>query len=285
MKKILLISVLSIFGLTSAHAQYNNDVELGMFNHLSVGVGVGTTFISIGAAAPISRFVSVRAGADFMPVSNIKFHPALDLGFSQDVKDVFDIIQNSLPGELKTKSMPDKIKFDGKLKYTAGHLLFDVYPFKNSSFHVTAGAYVGGKELVNMDTAGDQLLLEGIYAYNHSEIREEWGLGKLGVKLGNYFLEPDKDGVIKTTVEVNAFRPYIGIGFGRVVPTKHRFACNVDLGIQFWGKPKVFLEGDNGKTQLDKFDNLDAQSAKALKSLSETTFWPTLNVRCVYRIF
>ena len=233
MKKILLISVLSIFGLTSAHAQYNNDVELGMFNHLSVGVGVGTTFISLGAAAPISRFVSVRAGADFMPVSNIKFHPALDLGFSQDVKDFFE---EWFPKALPDKRLPDKIEFDGKLKYTAGHLLFDVYPFKNSSFHVTAGAYVGGKELVNMDTAGDQLLLEGIYAYNHSEIREEWGLGKLGVKLGNYFLEPDKDGVIKTTVEVNAFRPYIGIGFGRVVPTKHRFACNVDLAEGLFGR-------------------------------------------------
>ena len=86
MKKILLISVLSIFGLTSAHAQYNNDVELGMFNHLSVGVGVGTTFISLGAAAPISRFVSVRAGADFMPVSNIKFHPALDWGLVRTLR-------------------------------------------------------------------------------------------------------------------------------------------------------------------------------------------------------
>ncbi len=135
-----------------------------------------------------------------------------------------------------------------------------------------------------MDTSGDQILLEAIYAYNHSEIREEWGLGKLGVKLGNYFLEPNKDGVIKTSVEVNALRPYIGIGFGRAIPTKHRFACNFDLGFQFWGTPKVYLEGDNGKTRLEKSD-LDPESAKALKKLSETTFWPVLNVRCVYRIF
>ena len=89
---------------------------------------------------------------------------------------------------------------------------------------------------IRIKKISDQILLEAIYAYNHSEIREEWGLGKLGVKLGNYFLEPNKDGVIKTSVEVNALRPYIGIGFGRAIPTKHRFACNFDLGFSSSGE-------------------------------------------------
>ena len=274
MKKYLFISILSIFGLTTAHAQYNNDVEWGLFNHMSVGLGLGTTGISVDVAAPICPYVAVRAGADILP--DIKFRPALDLGFNQEIKDFVYKWFN--------ERLPDKIDFDGKLKYTAGHLLFDVYPFKNSSFHVTAGAYLGNKELVNMNTLGYEFLLKTIYDYNHSEIREEWGLGKIGVKLGNYFLEPDKEGMINATVEVNALRPYIGVGFGRAIPTKHRFACNFDLGFQFWGTPKVYLEGDNGKTQLDKSD-LDPESAKALKKLSETTFWPVLNVRCAYRLF
>jgi hypothetical protein len=274
MKKYLFISILSIFGLTTAHAQYNNDVEWGLFNHMSVGLGLGTTGISVDVAAPICPYVAVRAGADILP--DIKFRPALDLGFNQEIKDFVYKWFN--------ERLPDKIDFDGKLKYTAGHLLFDVYPFKNSSFHVTAGAYLGNKELVNMNTLGYEFLLKTIYDYNHSEIREEWGLGKIGVKLGNYFLEPDKEGMINATVEVNALRPYIGVGFGRAIPTKHRFACNFDLGLQFWGTPKVYLEGDNGKSQLEKLD-LDPESAKALKKLSETTFWPVLNVRCAYRIF
>ena len=274
MKKYLFISILSIFGLTTAHAQYNNDVEWGLFNHMSVGLGLGTTGISVDVAAPICPYVAVRAGADILP--DIKFRPALDLGFNQEIKDFVY--------EWFNERLPDKIDFDGKLKYTAGHLLFDVYPFKNSSFHVTAGAYLGNKELVNMNTLGYEFLLKTIYDYNHSEIREEWGLGKIGVKLGNYFLEPDKEGMINATVEVNALRPYIGVGFGRAIPTKHRFACNFDLGLQFWGTPKVYLEGDNGKSQLEKLD-LDPESAKALKKLSETTFWPVLNVRCAYRIF
>ena len=274
MKKYLFISILSIFGLTTAHAQYNNDVEWGLFNHMSVGLGLGTTGISVDVAAPICPYVAVRAGADILP--DIKFRPALDLGFDQEIKDFVYKWFN--------ERLPDKIDFDGKLKYTAGHLLFDVYPFKNSSFHVTAGAYLGNKELVNMNTLGYEFLLKTIYDYNHSEIREEWGLGKIGVKLGNYFLEPDKEGMINATVEVNALRPYIGVGFGRAIPTRHRFACNFDLGLQFWGTPKVYLEGDNGKSQLEK-SNLDPESAKALKKLSETTFWPVLNVRCAYRLF
>lgn len=273
MKKYLFISILSIFGLTTAHAQYDNDVEWGLFNHMSVGLGLGTTGISVDVAAPICPYVAVRAGADIMP--NIKFYPALDLGISSDVQAISE--------EWIGERLPDKIDFDGKLKFTAGHLLFDVYPFKNSSFHVTAGAYLGGKELVNMDTSGDQILLKTIYEYNKTMELIDPDL-KVGVKLGNYFLEPNKDGVIKTTVEVNPLRPYIGIGFGRAIPAKHRFACNFDLGLQFWGTPKVYLEGENGKTRLEKSD-LDPESAKALKKLSETTFWPVLNVRCVYRIF
>ena len=131
MKKYLLLSILSVFGLTSVHAQYN-DVEWGLFNHLSVGVGLGTTGISVDVAAPISPYVAVRGGADILP--NIKFHPALD------------------------------------------------------------------------------------------------------------------------------------------------------LGLQYWGTPKIYLEGDNGKTRLKESD-LDPESGKGIKALSETKFWPVLNFRCVYRIF
>lgn len=85
MKKLLFISILSIFGLTTAHAQYNNDVEWGLFNHMSVGLGLGTTGISVDVAAPICPYVAIRAGADILP--DIKFRPALDLGFNQEIKD------------------------------------------------------------------------------------------------------------------------------------------------------------------------------------------------------
>lgn len=273
MKKYLLISILSVFGLTTAHAQYNDQVELGIFDNMSVGLGLGTTGISLDVAAPITPLLAVRLGADIVP--KITIHPALDLGITKDIQE----ISMDLIGE----RLPDKIDFDGKIKFAAGHLLVDIYPFKKSSFHVTAGAYLGGKEIGNLNTAGDQILLKAIYEYNKAIELVDPDL-KVGVKLGNYFLEPNKDGVIKTSLEVNALRPYIGIGFGRAVPTKHRFACNFDLGFQFWGTPKIYLEGDNGKKHLDKSD-LAPESAKALKKLSETTFWPVLNVRCAFRLF
>ena len=273
MKKYLLISILSVFGLTTAHAQYNDQVELGIFDNMSVGLGLGTTGISLDVAAPITPILAVRLGADIVP--KITIHPKLDLGITKDIQE----ISMDLIGE----RLPDKIDFDGKIKFAAGHLLVDIYPFKKSSFHVTAGAYLGGKEIGNLNTAGDQILLKAIYEYNKAIELVDPDL-KVGVKLGNYFLEPNKDGVIKTSLEVNALRPYIGIGFGRAVPTKHRFACNFDLGFQFWGTPKIYLEGDNGKKHLDKSD-LDPESAKALKKLSETTFWPVLNVRCAFRLF
>ena len=74
MKKYLFISILSIFGLTTAHAQDNDQVELGIFDNMSVGLGLGTTGISVDVAAPICPYVAVRGGADIVP--NISFHPA-----------------------------------------------------------------------------------------------------------------------------------------------------------------------------------------------------------------
>ena len=238
--------------MTTAHAQYNNDVELGIFNHMSVGLGLGTTGISVDVAAPISRYVAVRAGADILP--NVKIKTALDLGFDRETQEAFY--------DLFEERLPNKIDFEAKVKFSAGHLLFDVYPFNNSSFHVTAGAYLGSKQIGQFYTVDNQWLLRACYEYNHSDVREYLELDKIGTKLGNYFIEPDATGNIKATLEVNALRPYIGIGFGRAVPTKHRFACNFDLGFQFWGSPKLYVDDASGKRQL-----------------------AVLNIRCVCRLF
>ena len=155
MKKSLFICILSIFGLTPTYAQYNN-VEWDLFNHLSVGLGLGTTGISLDVAAPISNYVAVRAGVGILP--NLKLHPALDLGFDQETQDGFY--------ELFDERLPNTIDFKAKVKFTAGHLLFDVYPFEKSSFHVTAGAYLGSKEIARLNTVGDQALLQTVYEYN-----------------------------------------------------------------------------------------------------------------------
>ena len=63
--------------------------------------------------------------------------------------------------------------------------------------------------------------------------------------IGDHIVGFDADGYAKGCIKVNAFRPYIGIGIGRSVP-RNRFGVSGELGVQFWGKPKVY-EKQTGK--------------------------------------
>lgn len=43
-------------------------------------------------------------------------------------------------------------------------------------------------------------------------------------------------------VKVKNFRPYLGLGFGRLIP-KNRLGIRFELGAQFQGKPVVYADG------------------------------------------
>ena len=58
---------------------------------------------------------------------------------------------------------------------------------------------------------------------------------------------------------MNAFRPYLGLGYGRLV-TKHRVGFRFELGCQFMGKIKVY---QNGKEVVaDEMNDADDDVSK-----------------------
>ena len=66
MKKNILILSLILVQFTSTYAQENK-----VFNHVGLGLGVGTTGITIDVAAPVTKYLDIRAGMDIMP--NFKY--------------------------------------------------------------------------------------------------------------------------------------------------------------------------------------------------------------------
>ena len=226
------------------------------------------------------------------------------------------------------EQIPNKIDIEGKLTNTTWHLLFDVYPFgARSSFHATVGAYFSPKKIVKVYNQTDAFL-QPVVAYNNalayaqsqtpsyipnptnpstnipsniSAVVNEYGLKMIGAELGDYFITPDPDdrGNVEATIEVGGFRPYVGIGFGRAVPKK-RIGCQFDLGVQFWGTPKVYApsairnadgtfvrEADGTlkveRTQLTK-ENSGGDAGGAIKTISKISVYPVLNFRLVGRI-
>ena len=265
MKKLLIVCAAVLLGINSASAQDYDVDDLGIFNHFSLGVGLGTTGISLEAAAPITPYVAVRGGVNIFP--SVKYDTDLDTDFGQ--------------GAQYATNIPDKIDVQGKLSFTTGHLLFDVFPFKSSSFHLTAGAYFGKDQIVDVYNKEPGALME-ITQFNNRQgqyAAVPASAGQIGLELGDYFLTPDNNGNVDAKIKVKGFRPYVGLGFGRPVPMKHRFTCNFDMGVQIWGKPEVYLR-DQKLTSQD----LDGDGGDIIKTVSKVSVWPVLNVRLVGRI-
>jgi len=312
MKKLLVLAGAVMLSYATASAQ--------MFDpHFGLGVGVGSTGIAIDASGTFNNYLGARIGVDIVP--KIKVGTELDLktdGMNKKVSELTTEI-NKLNIELAkygqpqvdlsqfpSGNLPNKMDVEGKLNNTTFHFLVDVYPFgEKSSFHVTAGAYFGPSDVVSVYNKEDGFL-RPITAYNDAllyaqaqpttntvrQVIDQYGLKMIGAELGDYFVTPNpaENGNVEATIEVKKFRPYLGIGFGRAVPKNSTLACQFDLGVQFWGTPKVYaptydnIAGTYQREQL-KEGNAGGDAGGVLKTISKVSVYPVLNIRLVGKLF
>ena len=261
---VLLIAAMALF----SNAMYAQVADNNMFNHLGVGVSVGTDGIGFDVAAPIGNYVQARAGYTFIP--SIK--PTITVGYDRTKNGVSTHYEDDAQLTIK--------KGDFKI-------LFDVYPFKNSNFRVTAGAFIGGSEIATLRNKGP---LSGVEP-------DEYGTAKISLNnAGTLEFGTDPEGNVKARVKVGGFKPYLGVGFGRSVPNK-LVSVSCDLGVQFWGSPKAEVYDYNVIEELsgwreikkDDFDKTYSKDEKdaynGLKLLGNIVVYPTINVRVGFRAF
>lgn len=253
MKKLAILTLgLALLLPADVKAQ---DSEL--FNQLGLGISLGTDGIGFEAATPIGNYVQARTGISFMPAFT----------YSDDVN------YGNRSGQVDGK----KVNAEGTLHMTDWKLLFDIYPFKNTAFHFTAGFYLGKKAVVTAkNTEVPSVLKDGGY-----------------ILIGGHPFGANEEGVANIEVRVSNFKPYLGIGFGRAIPRENRFAVTCDLGVQFWGKPKVYSWSqdilDQGFHEV-KYKDIDpdgsaADARKAIKIINKIGVWPVINIRFNGRIF
>ena len=256
---LLLLTVLLCTQAMQAQYKYEKTVEYGIFNHLGIGASVGTDGIGFDLAAPVASFAALRAGVSFWP--KIKYSTNID-------------IRDTNP------AITDEVDIEGKLNVMNFKVLADIYPFKGSSFHLTGGVFIGDEDIVKVSNTS-------------MFIKDPTKYGKLGLKLGDRRITTDENGYITADVTVDKVKPYVGIGFGRAVPTKSRFSVSCDLGVQFWGKPRAgaMTKNDWGEesyhkfsyTELGEYDDEDLKDG--MKTAEKITIFPVLNIRLNGRIF
>ena len=262
-------------GVTAANAQFTKTCkELGIFNHLGAAVGVGTTGITVDLGTTITPWVQLRAGVDIMP--QFKLNTSLSLG--------------EIDAETNSYNKPEMNDIDvqGKLSNTTGHFLFDIFPITHlSSFHVTVGGYFGGNSLIRAYNTSGQDQLKDIYEYNnrlgqYAHVPESEG--KIGAELGDYFIQPNKNGNVEASIKVWKFRPYVGLGFGRIVPNS-RINCLFDLGVQFWGNPGVWNDTAEPHPEQLTDSGMKGSDGGIIKTISKISVYPVLSIKLVGKIF
>ncbi len=255
MKRYLSLIAAMALSCTIALAQ-SPTKEFGIFNHLSAGIEAGTTGFGVEVASPVTRFVTLRTGFTIMP----SFSYSADIDYES------------------SKNKDRTTTLEGKLHMTDWKLLADVYPIPGTSFHLTAGFYVGKSKLI---TAQNKLPLSIGYGANDDLEPGE------GLEIGDYLVTPDADGIIRANVKVASFKPYVGLGFGRPISKRKLVSCACDVGVQFWGKPSLnaWVPGDNLWVKVEKGDIDDEDFEDAYDIATKIIVYPVINFRLYFNAF
>ena len=249
--------------------------EMGVFNHLAAGLSVGTTGLSFNVASPITDYLAVSASVDWMPdfrrTDNIQYY------LYQDLREY---------GLQKWESGTHYLTMKGGLGRVQGSFVLNVYPAPHVDFYVSAGAFFGGDRILDMNGSSDDLVADINSIKTLYGKVEDYCLatGKAMPAMASGYADMMQSaGQVNAYIKSNAFRPYLGIGYGRVVPRNHRLAFNCELGVQFSGTYK--LASDNCAEAVlevlkvkDKYDDI-------IDDLNKFKVYPVLKFRLAGRIF
>ncbi|RHG34610.1 hypothetical protein [Segatella copri] len=246
MKKLMMVAVILLTSVGSVMAQ--SDYKRGIFNHVGLNVGAGTEGISVGVAAPVTNFLEVEAGVNIMPSFKLSGDLDVDINMPQESD-----IQYPTSGTIHAEGSFDRTTFNVKA---------NLYPFGGGSkFFIAAGLSIGGEKIAEVTGSCDELRKFSENNLHTPELKDQFRKA-ISANLGGYNLELDENYNLQGDIRCKNVRPYLGLGFGRLVP-KNRIGCRLELGCQFMGKLKVYQNGneidinkaleDAGEDDLSKF--------------------------------
>lgn len=238
---------------TKLQAQEKQENTFGYFNSLAIGANIGTTGWGIDIATPLGNHFALRAGFTIMP----------NFSYTEDV----DVSVNYSSSYIPDGEIPASIEVEGSMGRTAGEIVLNYYPFKRSSFFIAGGAVFGGDKVVKVKGHSDELA-------KYQDLA-----GKAGIEIGDYTIPVDQNGNVSGGIKVSSFRPYIGLGFGRIVPKNKRVGFLFELGVQVHGTPEVYTDYGKLGDLLEEADN------EFSDILDKINVYPVLRFRLCGKIF
>lgn len=163
------------------------------------------------------------------------------------------------------------VEAEGSFGRTTCNFKVNCYPFgESNALFVAAGVSFGGNKIFKLK--GHSEAVKAAIAA-HPEIK-----GQVYAELDKYNLAFNDNGDVVGDVRVNSLRPYLGLGYGRLIP-KHRVGFRFELGCQFHGKLKAY----QGGKQLDTTDLKEANDDIS-KIVDKFMVYPVLKFSLTGRI-
>ena len=299
--------------------------EHNFFQHLDASVTLGSTGLGFDVSSPMGDYVQLRAGFSFMPHIHYKMNFEVQVGDdASKSKSKFQTLSGLLK-DMTGYQVDNSIDMIGVPTYYNFNLLLDVFPFKNNKhWHFTAGFYWGNSMIGKAyNTTEDMPSLVAVGIYNNmyeKAIRKEPFVifnyngnpiaitddpeyqdmlydkfseyGRMGVQLGNYvsdgspyIVEPDENSMVKAEVKVNAFKPYLGFGYGgRLFKGDDRYKISFDCGAMFWGGTPSILTHDGTDLAKD-VEGVKWKTGDYVRLIKGVKAFPVLNVRVTRTFF
>ena len=253
MKKLMMVAVILLTSVGSVMAQ--KEYKRGFLNHVGINVGAGTEGISVGLAAPVTGFFELEAGVNVMP--SFKLSGDLDV----------DVNTSSLPQVPNVQYPPEAtIHAEGSFDRTTFNVKANLYPFGGGTkFFIAAGLSIGGEKIAEVTGSCDDLR-DFSQKLPTQELKDQFRQA-VSANLAGYNLQFDENYNVQGDIRCKKVRPYLGLGFGRLVP-KNRLGMRLELGCQFMDKLKVYqndTEIDINKALEDAGDDDLSKFVKDLK--------------------
>lgn len=260
LKAMILIATLSLAsGIATAQER-----QIGVGVAVNVGVLHG---VGLEGAVELMPELAVRGGISVLPV------PALEqkgtFGLDDAISD-FEQYVGFRP------NMSAKMK----LSNLTGQLLVDYYPWRGS-FHLTTGLKFGGQL---MDVVVMAVNEEGVSIMQDPRVQlDPNDMPELTFSDSSdnpYILKPNGDASLTARVSSkNSVQPYLGIGWGRAVPTS-RVGLRFNMGVLYAGDLQLtspnLVSGD--------FNTLLKSEKEVEKYVKYAKFLPVLNFSVTFRI-
>ncbi|MCH5234253.1 MAG: hypothetical protein J1E16_03095 [Muribaculaceae bacterium] len=290
---------------------------------LDVGLSLGDMGLGIEVKTPVTKWVDLRAGVDWMP--RFKFPMNFDLNtyadgvatgnFSHVAQLVYDNTGIEMDETVKMLGVGSMVNFK---------LLADIFPVpSNRHWHITAGFYAGTSMIGKAYNAMEEKpTLVGLNLYNRAyeyfttltnifnvplggntymdpdlveELQEKFRqYGRMGIHIGDfkdgtpYIMEPSPDGMVSAKAYVNHFKPYLGAGYNTDIDRDGRWHFGVDLGVLFWGGAPDVINHDytTGKDINFTKDliNVRGKVGSYVRAIKSFPVFPVLAVRFSYTI-